>query len=201
MVIVPPAPVVHKVQPAVHQPLPAPMPRPHPVIAKPRRVIRKPVPKVVRHAVVRKITRRIPKPVHHHFRHRVVTKPRTVSHINRHPIKTPVAVVHHKASPLPPQPAVVTPAYRSRVRAAVQRAVKYPFAARIAQITGKVRVSFVYSHGQVSDEHVLVSSGAAVLDQAALSAVENAMIPEPPPNLRGRVLHFSIWVRFFMEHS
>ena len=208
MVLIPTPAMVKNPAPIVNAPHPKPLPVPpkqklvshrmH-VMPIPKPVLH-PLPKMMPHPRPKTIPRPIPNPIHHLI-HRPEPNPVVKHHSypeNHEVVKTMVKPVVKSVTPPVPS---VTPKYRDMVRAAVQRSVIYPLAAKIAQITGKVRVSFVFSDGQVSDEKVLVGSGARVLDQAALAAILRAHIPAPPVNLQDQVLHFEIWVRFYMVHS
>lgn len=91
--------------------------------------------------------------------------------------------------------------FAASVKAAVQNAVQYPYAARAAHISGRARVSFSYRDGQVSDVGIAVSSGYDMLDRAALRTVETAFYPLPPADLKGKTLTFSVWVLFQQSTS
>ena len=96
-----------------------------------------------------------------------------------------------------PAPApVIAASFRSAVRASVQAAVRYPYAARMAHVSGKALVSFSYHDGTTSNPSIVTSSGYAMLDNAAKQAVETASYPPPPPELARRTLQFQVWVRF-----
>jgi periplasmic protein TonB len=144
-----------------------------------------------------------PKPVHHVEHHQLpkpVPKPNIVQSA---PTPQPVAV------PLPPAPKppapdaapTVSDAFRTAVREAVQAAMRYPYAARMAHITGKAQVSFSYLDGAVSNVAIAVSSSYHMLDEAAIAAVKKAAYPPPPSKLAGRSLQFVVWVRFYQFDS
>ncbi len=104
-----------------------------------------------------------------------------------------------KAAPALPQhirPADISVTFADRVRSAVQGAVIFPMAARAAHLSGETKVSFDYKDGQVSDAHIITTSGNAILDKAALAAVHAAHYPAATAEYVGRVLTFEIWVRF-----
>lgn len=62
-----------------------------------------------------------------------------------------------------------------------------------AGIRGTVRIRFtVGSSGEVREARVLSSSGRKVLDEAALSAVQQARFPAPPPALANASLSYEI---------
>lgn len=84
----------------------------------------------------------------------------------------------------------------ARVRDAVQAAVHYPAAARMMGLTGRARVRLDYQNGVVDDPSLAQSSGAPMLDRAAISAAQAANYPPAPPDLAGRLLRFLVWVEF-----
>lgn len=100
----------------------------------------------------------------------------------------------------PPAPPRVDPSvqasFEDRVRAAVQASVRYPYAARLAHLSGRAQVAFVYLDAKVSGVRLATSSGSDLLDAAALRAVSAAQFPAPPATLAGKRLAFEIWVRF-----
>ncbi|WP_428491049.1 energy transducer TonB [Rhodopila sp.] len=87
-------------------------------------------------------------------------------------------------------------ALEERIRDAVQAAVHYPAAARMMGVTGRARVRLDYRSGVVDDPSLAQSSGAPMLDHAAISAARTAHYPPPPPELAGRLLRFLVWVEF-----
>src|SRR5487761_2114487 len=68
----------------------------------------------------------------------------------------------------PPAPPRVDPSVRAsfedRVRAAVQASVRYPFAARLAHLSGRAQVAFVYLDAKVSEVRLAASSGSDLID-------------------------------------
>jgi protein TonB len=86
--------------------------------------------------------------------------------------------------------------FQARLRDAVQAAVRYPNAARIMRLTGHVRLGFAYQDGTISSPHVVQSSGQRMLDDAALTALNSAAFPAPPPELKGHLLNLEIVVTF-----
>ncbi len=86
--------------------------------------------------------------------------------------------------------------FEGRVNSAVQSALHYPPAARMLHRQGQVRVAFNYQDGVVSKIHLLVASGFHLLDQAAMTTVQSAAYPMPPADLRGHLLHMTVWVQF-----
>ena len=109
---------------------------------------------------------------------------------------TPVTLPS-KPVEMPKSSPTVSDSFKGAVRAAVQSAVVYPAAARLAHVTGKTEVSFGYEDGRISNISVLVSSGSNMLDAAARRAVEAAAYPAPPAEFVGKPLQFEVWVRFF----
>ncbi|WP_084168702.1 TonB family protein [Paraburkholderia acidipaludis] len=98
-----------------------------------------------------------------------------------------------------PAPAGPSPDFASKVRAAIQAALHYPESARMAGISGRTRVAFQYRDGAVSGETVVVSSGVALLDRAALAAVRDADYPRPEPAFAGKTLTEQLWVNFNLD--
>jgi periplasmic protein TonB len=145
-----------------------------------------------------------PKPVHHEVR-RPEPKPLPQPKVaETPPVSQQVAAPLPAVEPKPPVPdsaPSVSDVFRSEVRAAVQAAVHYPYAARMAHVSGKVQVSFSYMDGRVGDAGVLVSSGYRMLDDAALEAVKSAAYPPAPPDLAGKPLQFVVWVRFYQSDN
>ncbi|WP_428534943.1 energy transducer TonB [Rhodopila sp.] len=99
-------------------------------------------------------------------------------------------------APLPAQAADQQSALEARIRDAVQAAVHYPAAARMMGVTGQARVRLDYRSGVVDDPSLAQSSGAPMLDHAAISAAQTAHYPAPPPELAGRLMRFLVWVEF-----
>jgi protein TonB len=126
--------------------------------------------------------------------------------------------VAHAPSPLPtrPVPPTAAPAAPSgttgaqapsvqqaqdtlqgRIHEAIQAAMRYPAAARMMHMTGQARVAFDYRDGAlVGAVQIAQSSGAAILDAAAMAAVQEAHYPKPPPELENRRLQLLVWVQF-----
>lgn len=84
--------------------------------------------------------------------------------------------------------------FGSRIRAAVQAALRYPRAARMMNLTGRARIQFEYRSGTVHGIHLTQSAGNALLDDAALSAVREASYPQAPPEIGDRPLLLRVWV-------
>jgi TonB family protein len=106
------------------------------------------------------------------------------------------------ASPAPPPPPAPVAApgpsaeYVGKVHAAVQAAFVYPPAAAAVGFQGRTRVAFTL-HGLVPvGARVLVGSGMAMVDRAALQSVQKASYPPAPPELKGADTNFEVWVEF-----
>jgi protein TonB len=75
----------------------------------------------------------------------------------------------------------------SRLRSWINRHTRYPSAARAQRAEGSAYVTFtVDSSGRVLSARLTRSSGNAALDRAALSVLQGATVPAPPPELGGR---------------
>jgi protein TonB len=114
------------------------------------------------------------------------------------PSTTPTeAAPPQPAAPAAPAvPAGPTPSFEGALRAAIEAALRYPEAARMAGMSGRTRVAFRYRDGVVSDVSVVISSGMGVLDRAALAAVRDANCPKPEPAFAGKTLSEQLWVNF-----
>ena len=86
--------------------------------------------------------------------------------------------------------------YAAKVHAAVQAAHVYPLAAVAMHYAGRVRVEFHLRDGMPGESHIVVPSGIGMIDRAAMSAVQNARYPSPPPELRGEDMVYQVWVEF-----
>ena len=166
-----------------------------PVIAKPtppKPQIKKPTPKPV---VKRPHPHPKPKPIHHIVHHRHVAKPPPPKPIAKPAPPKTVTV----PQPPPKQPSVspdVMTLFEQQIHAAVQSVLVYPYAAKLAHIAGRVKIAFAYRAGKVSEIKILQGSPYAMLNTAAIRAVQSADYPPPPQNLGDRELQFEIWVRF-----
>jgi protein TonB len=102
--------------------------------------------------------------------------------------------------PAPPAPSVVSDdvldLFQAQARAAVQAALRYPNAAKVLKLTGQCRVGFDYRDGRAFNAHIVTSSGHEVLDDAALAALNSAVLPAASPELAGRILKLTIAVVF-----
>lgn len=125
------------------------------------------------------------------------------------PLPGPVSSEPADFAEPPPSPPPVEPApvrsvvkadvvdlFQAQARAAVQAALRYPNAARIRKLTGQSRIGFDYRDGQASNARIVTSSGYDVLDEAAIAALNNAVLPAPPPDLAGHLLKLTIAVNF-----
>jgi TonB family protein len=108
------------------------------------------------------------------------------------PVPAPVAA----PAPAPAAPPGPSSEYIAKVRAAVQAAFVYPPAAAALGIPRRTRVAFTL-HGAVPvDARVLIGSGMAMMDRAALQSVQAASYPPPPPEMKGADASFEVWVEF-----
>ncbi len=172
----------------------------------------KPVPTPPRKIPVKPAPRPLPTPVHHAAHHPSPPVHKTEA---PEPVPEPLAMapVAPDTVPAPPQAAPVRPVekpgppsvdpniqarFEDQVRSAVQSAMRYPYAAKLAHISGRAQVSFDYTDGRVSAVKIAVSSGYGMLDSAALQAVSAAAYPPPPKNLAGKSMPFEVWVRFYL---
>ena len=113
-------------------------------------------------------------------------------------VPAPPQITPEKTSPPSADPSIRA-RFEDQVRAAVQSAMRYPYAAKLAHIAGRAKVSFKYVDGRVSGVRVITSSGYDVLDSAARQAVSAAAYPPPPKNLAGTSIPFEVWVRFYLS--
>jgi len=164
---------------------------------------------------VKPAPRPMPAPVHHAVRHSVppaqkTEPPRALPEpLAMAPAAPDSVPAPPRAEPVrqaaPPQPPRSDPGIQARfedqVRSAVQSAMRYPYAAKLAHISGRTQISFEYLNGRVSAARISISSGYDMLDNAALQAVSAAAYPPPPKNQMGRTLPFKVWVRFYLTDS
>ncbi len=90
----------------------------------------------------------------------------------------------------------VLAALAARIRAAVRQATVYPLAARSMGLSGRAQIRFTYNDGVASGVRVVQSAHAAVLDRAAVEAVERAVMPPEPRELADQSLTLAVWVDF-----
>jgi protein TonB len=175
----------------------------------------KPEPKQKPIPIPKTVVRPQPRPVIHKVQPKPVQppppmpEPRLVAPPAPAPDTRPAMPVAAPTPPAPPQPpappapdaASIKAIFEAELRSAIQAAVRYPQAARMMQLTGKTLVGFDFRDGAVSHLRVVTSSGADLLDHAALDAVRNAPYPTTPKALQGKVMAFTIWVRFHLSDS
>ncbi|KXU82345.1 hypothetical protein CI15_32890 [Paraburkholderia monticola] len=147
----------------------------------------------------------------HHVSHAALPQP---VHAPQQPAPSPVPAPMPAPAVEPAQPPTPTPApapvaapaparasasFESALRAAIEAALHYPESARMGGISGRTRVAFQYRDGVVSDATVVVSSGVAALDRAALAAVRDANVPKPESGFAGKTLTEQLWVNFNLD--
>lgn len=182
--------------PTPPQPAPPPVPQPAPQPVPPKPVTPPPVPpKPVEHKVIEHKPIKPPPE-----KHRVVHERPVVTHAAL-PAPTPPAPPPPQPPPVaspPPAPvsAAVTASFESEVRGAVQAALHFPPVARMMHLSGRTKVGFTYRDGQISNIHLVTSSGSDILDRAAIDAVHAAHYPVPEAAEQHRDLSFAIWVVF-----
>ncbi|WP_406868358.1 energy transducer TonB [Paraburkholderia fungorum] len=150
-----------------------------------------------------------PVPVHHTAPPRPATPPQPAT--SPPPVPVPAAAPNAPATDAPAAPATQQPpavpppaagggagdpSFDASLRAAIETALHYPEAARMAGLSGRARVAFIYRDGAASDVRLAVSSGIGALDRAALAAVRDAVYPQPAPGLAGKPLSKQLWVTF-----
>ncbi len=92
--------------------------------------------------------------------------------------------------------------YVALIRARIERAKRYPLAAREMGLQGESVLRFVLSpNGELIGVELLRSSGVEILDKAALSAVKKAapFPPPPPPFDQRKQLTFVVTLRFYLK--
>ncbi len=115
------------------------------------------------------------------------------------PVATPTAATEPAPPPTPaPQPVVksevdphVINTYAAKLLAAVQAATHCP---SDVQFVGRVRVAFSLKDTDPRNVHVLNGSGVSAIDDAARHAVVDAVIPEPPAEMKGSERNYQTWV-------
>jgi protein TonB len=81
-----------------------------------------------------------------------------------------------------------SPKWDSQLRAWIRRHTDYPRAAKARRAEGSPSVTFtVDASGRVLSARLARSSGDPDLDSAALSTLQGASVPEPPPELGSRI--------------
>jgi protein TonB len=173
------SPVVMIAEPQLEKPPPKPEP-PKPPEVKRREPVRMPIPKLLLQ----------------------LPPPELVP-----PIATAVPDSPVNEPPPPPAPPLTSAEetvareaqFADRLKAAIQAAVIYPPAARAMGLHGEARVEFDFRDGAVRNVRVTRSSGAGLIDQAAIAAVMNAVVPPIPETLRGRDLAYQVTVVFSLK--
>ncbi|ANJ66082.1 hypothetical protein A9404_00625 [Halothiobacillus diazotrophicus] len=120
------------------------------------------------------------------------------------PSNPPAAIPPAPIPPAPIPPAPIPPAdlgdlirtFGGRLSRAVQDNLRYPPAAQAMGQAGRTLVAFTIEAGQIRDVRVKRSSGSALLDAAAIRAVQTLACPPLPGPLADRTLPFTLWVRF-----
>lgn len=118
------------------------------------------------------------------------------------PLPAPPKPVSVRPTPAPPRVVSAAPtvhqlaAFEATLRAAIQRALVYPAAARMMHLRGQVRVAFDYHDGKVTNVRVIEAAGFPAFNRAAAEAVARAAYPMPIPAIGHRLMHFVLWVRF-----
>ena len=193
-----PKPAPKTVTPPTPKP-PEPKPVPKPVVKpQPKPIVHKELPKPVQPTPPQPVAEPKPEPTP-----KVQAPPAPAPDTKP---AMPVAAPTPPAPPPPPAPAApdvasIKATFEAELRSAIQAAVRYPQAAKMMQLTGKTLVAFVFRDGAVSQVRVVTSSGADLLDHAALDAVRNAPYPATPKELQGKSMDFTIWVRFHLSDS
>jgi protein TonB len=95
-------------------------------------------------------------------------------------------------TPQPPSAAVLR--WQSGLSAEIKRLQQLPSSSgRTRGLKGKVRISLLIDRtGRVLQSHILESSGLRDLDQEALSKMDGARMPKPPPDVRDKDLAIEI---------
>lgn len=159
-----------------------------------------------------------PKPAAEQPKRETVTPPKVVHHAEPKPVEETTPEPQPQVADATPPPNVeqekpvadahpsqsakgndVPATFSDKARTAVQSAVQYPYAAKMAHITGNTRVAFLYMDGLISNPRIIKSSGYDSLDRAALKAVSEAKYPPTPPELEHRSVSLEIVVRFFQS--
>ena len=93
------------------------------------------------------------------------------------------------------------PAWQGRLIGQLQRAKRYPDAARSAGQEGASIISFTMDRsGQVLSVRLVRSSGSAVLDEEAVALVHRAApLPAPPAEIPGRTITLTVPIRFSLQ--
>jgi protein TonB len=181
--------------PVADMPDPTPLPVIPPAVPEPMRAEKAPPPIAI-HKVLPPARKPPERPA---FR---VEKPAipAVADASSSAVMTPAPAAVVASSRQVPPPTAPTADQQSEleahIRAAVQAAVHYPPAARMMGLVGRARVLLTYRDGTAGGPAVVQTSGAQVLDEAALAAVRSAHYPPPPASIVGHAMRFLVWVEF-----
>jgi periplasmic protein TonB len=117
------------------------------------------------------------------------------------PTDVPTPLTEPLQAPLPPllsqsqPPQGLVSDFGGKVLRAINAQKVYPKLQLIQGVTGEAVISFDYVDGVVSDIRVDKSSGSHELDQAAMQAVQRAVLPPKPAELSG-LDHFVFTLAF-----
>lgn len=178
------------------EPVPEPQPEPQPEPAEPE-IAPPPEPEELAETVAA-----VPMPVTmsqriREQREKPLAPPKSAPQQPRPTASTP-APRQPQSAPASPPPAAantVSPQqWQAQALARLDRRKVYPRSAQAQGIVGAVVISFtVGSSGQIGAVSVVQSSGAAVLDQAALDTARRASpLPPPPPGYADRAMSATI---------
>lgn len=77
----------------------------------------------------------------------------------------------------------------------------YPQGAVAQGIQGSSRVGFRYQDGKAEDIHIIKSSGSKSLDNASMSAVQRARLPQRPSWMSPEPLNMTLTICYSLENS
>ena len=88
--------------------------------------------------------------------------------------------------------------WQRRVVVHLNRFKQYPGTARQARVEGNVQIVFrMDREGRVVERRVMTTSGAAMLDEAALEILKKAEpLPSPPPEMRGTTFELMLPIEY-----
>lgn len=121
------------------------------------------------------------------------------------PRATAAAAPTTESSPATPLPsALVSPEvaaiWRGSLSAWLQSHKRYPAEARRRGDEGRVAVKFtVDRQGHVLDAVVAQSSGSAILDEAVLTMLRDAVVPEFPPGMTQERMTLTVQLRYSLQ--
>ncbi|AZO65528.1 TonB family protein [Mesorhizobium mediterraneum] len=170
--------IAEAVTPDVVIPLPQPKPVDKPVEAKPKKQAKVKEPAEVKAKKPVKEARQRPKK-------EKAAPPRTTASVAAKPATRAAAPKSAKAAA---SRRGDSSKWDSRLGAWIRRHTDYPRAAKARRAEGSPQVTFtVDGSGRVLSARLARSSGDADLDRAALSALQGAKVPTPPPELGSRI--------------